>query len=307
MLYVEDNQEKRGRSIFKVMQNFFQYNGQGYLEFLMPEKADVDSVVATIYNSEGAIVSASVTYTSSSVSKLLQSPVSAGLSFLPLDSTSGIQPGKRYLLDGKEEFGGEFVTVRSLATGPTGVNLFRPTIAQHASGALLQGTSVKVLISGSSTETIEKNFYCKLAYEVNSEPQPELHKSFHVTRFVPVTNLSIEDLRDFDPQLGKKGLSGLHLKNLVDTAWEMILSRVGARGNMGGLVGSIDLTVPHSYLVRRLILENDPERKEQADAFSQRFNEEFEASMGVVAHDVDGDGIINPNERFRNTIRFSRA
>lgn len=287
------------------MTNFVQLNGQGYLDFLMPERADVGSVVATVYNSNGSVVSASATYTSSSVSTVLQSSVSGGVTFLPLDTTASIQSGKRYLLDGREDFGGEFVTIKNLTV--SGANLYRPTINSHASGSSFEGTLVKVLLSGSSTETVGNNFYCKVAYEVNSEPQAEIHKSFNVTRFVPVTNLSIEDLRDFDPQLGKKGLSGLHIKNLIDNAWEMILARIGARGNMGGLIGSVDLTNPHNYLVRRLILENDPERKEQADAFSQRFNEEFEASMGVAAHDADGDGSINPNERFRNTIRISRA
>jgi hypothetical protein len=288
------------------MINFFQYQGQGYLDFLLPSQADVGSIDATIYSSNGSVVSSSVEYTSSSVDTQVQAYVSGGVSFFNVDDPSGIQRGKRYLLDGSEEFGGEFVTVKSLGSGGR-VNLFRPTIYSHLSESTFQGTQVKVLISGSSTQTVGQHFYCTLAYETASEVQERLHKSFHVTRFVPVTNLSIEDLRDFDPQLGKKGLAGTHFNNLVENAWEMILSRVGARGNAGGLVGSIDLTVPHSYLVRRLILENDPERKEQADAMSQRFNEEFEASMSVASHDANGDGAINPNERFRNTIRIARA
>ena len=288
------------------MINFFQYQGQGYLDFLLPAQADVGSIDATIYSSNGSVVSSSVEYTSSSVDTNVQAYVSGGASFFNVDDIAGIQRGKRYLLDGPEEFGGEFVTVKSVETSGR-VNLYRPTIYSHVSESAFQGTLVKVLVSGSATETVGQHLYCTVDYEVSSEPQERLHKSFHVTRFIPVTNLSIEDLRDFDPQLGKKGLAGTHLNKLVENAWEMILSRVGARGNAGGLVGSIDLTVPHSYLVRRLILENDPERKEQADAFSQRFNEEFEASMGVATHDADGDGAINPNERFRNTIRFVRA
>jgi hypothetical protein len=47
--------------------------------------------------------------------------------------------------------------------------------------------------------------------------------------------------------------------------------------------------------------------KEHADMLSQRFNEEFESILGVAAIDANGDGRIQPWERFRNTITFRRA
>ena len=289
------------------MFNFVQFQGSGYLDFQLPVRADDGSIQATIYSSNGSILSSSVQFTSGTVDTTSDAEYEAGSSLIVLNSTSSIQKGKRYLFGGPEELQGEFVTVKRLGPADNAVTLMRPTINFHEVSSSFESTDVRVLVSGSSTNQVSTNNYCKLAFEYQAEAQPEFHKSFSVTRFIPVTNLSIEDLRDFDAQMGKKGLAGTNFSRLQEKAWEMILARVGARGNMGGIVGTVDLTTPHSYLVRRLILENDPANKEQADAMSQRFNEEFEAVFTVAAHDKDGDGAINPNERLRTTIRIIRT
>ncbi len=297
------------------MRHFVQFNSTGQLSFELPTRALSGSITGSIFNSNAGITAASASFTTSSINTFIQTAVSsAAMSVIVAGSITPVK-NHRYLIGISEEQNGEMVTLKSfsVAGGNTTLNLMRPLVFSYAAGEPVCDTTVVLSIPTGSTGQVRANNYATLQYIPSSSAgfstafADTIHKSFDVTRFIPVTTLSIEDMRDFDPQLAKKGLQGLSINNLMLKAWEMILGRVGGRGNMGGLIGSVDLTVPHSYLTRRLIAELDPEMKEYADSLSQRFNEEFESIIGVVAHDANGSGRIEPWMRLRNTITFRRA
>lgn len=297
------------------MRHFVQFQSTGFLSFELPTRALSGSITGSIFNSNAGITGVSASFTTSSINTTVQTAVSAAAMSLVVAGTIAPVKNHRYLIGVSEEQNGEFITLRSFTTsgGNTTLNLMRPLTFSYPAGEPVSDTTVVLTIGTGSTGQVNWNNYAKLEYIPSSSLgfaapfADSIHKSFDVTRFIPVTTLSVEDLRDFDPQLAKKGMQGLSVYNLMTKAWEMLLARVGARSNMGGIVGSVDLTVPHSYLTRRLIAELDPEMKEHADMLSQRFNEEFESILGVAAIDSTGDGRIQPWERFRNAIRFSRS
>lgn len=297
------------------MRNFIQFQSTGQLSFELPTRALSGSITGSVYNNRAGVTAVSASFTTSSINTILQTAVSGGaMSFI---ASGAITPLKnhRYLLGTSEEENGEMITLKSfsLSSGNTVFNLMRPLVFSHEAGQPVSDTTVVLTIPTGSTGLVSQNCYAIVEYIPSSSIgfansfADKIHKSFDVTRFIPVTTLSIEDIRDFDPQLAKKGLQGLSVNNLMLKAWEMILARIGGRGNMGGIVGSVDLTVPHSYLTRRLIAELDPEMKEYSDTLAQRFTEEFESILGVTAHDANGDGQIQPWERFRTSIRVTRS
>jgi hypothetical protein len=297
------------------MRHFIQFQSTGFLSFELPTRALSGSITGSIYNNNAGITQLSASFTTGSINTTVQTAVSAAAMSLVVAGTIAPVKNHRYLIGVSEEQNGEMITLKSfsVAGGNTTLNLMRPLVFSYAAGEPVADTTVVLTIPTGSTGLVSWNNYAKLEYIASSSLgfaapfSDSIHKSFDVTRFIPVTTLSVEDLRDFDPQLAKKGMQGLSVYNLMTKAWEMLLARVGARSNMGGIVGSVDLTVPHSYLTRRLIAELDPEMKEHADMLSQRFNEEFESILGVAAIDKNGDGRIQPWERFRQSIKFSRS
>lgn len=294
-----------------MSRNFIQLNNQGSLLFELPTKGVAGSLTGSIYNNNGSLLSTGSILTGST-DTILHSSCSSGDVSVQVNLSASPRKGFRFLIDGPEEGLGEMVTIKTFSVTSGShqtLNLMRPLIYSHAISSSFQDTSVTVTIPSSCTQTVGQNYYVKLDYIASGSATPaeSIVKSFDVARFVPVTTLSIEDLRDFDPQLGKKGLAGLNVNSLMKKAWELILARVGARGTMGGLVGSVDFSTPHSYLTRRMIAELDPEQKEYADMLAQRFNEEFEAVISVTPMDKNQDGSITPNEMIRNTIVWNRA
>ena len=297
------------------MRHFCQFQSTGFLSFELPTRALSGSITGSIYNNNAGITQLSASFTTSSINTTIQTAVSAAAMSVVVAGSITPVKNHRYLIGVSEEQNGEFITLRSFTTaaGNTTLNLMRPLTFSYPAGEPVADTTVVLTIGTGSTGQVSWNNYATLQYIPSSSLgfstafADTIHKSFDITRFIPITTLSIEDLRDFDPQLSKKGMQGLSLYNLMLKAWEMLISRIGARSNMGGVVGSVDLTVPHSYLTRRLIAELDPEMKEYADMLSQRFNEEFESILGVSAIDRSGNGSIQPWERLRNTISFKRA
>lgn len=297
------------------MRHFVQFQSTGFLSFELPTRALSGSITGSIYNNNGGITGVSASFTTSSINTTIQTAVSAAAMSVVVAGSITPVKNHRYLIGVSEEQNGEFITLKSFTTagGNTTLNLMRPLTFSYSAGEPVGDTTVVLTIGTGSTGQVNWNNYATLQYIPSSslgfatDFADTIHKSFDITRFIPITTLSIEDLRDFDPQLAKKGMQGLSVYNLMTKAWEMLLARVGARSNMGGIVGSVDLTVPHSYLTRRLIAELDPEMKEYADMLSQRFNEEFESILGVAAIDRSGDGRIQPWERFRQSVKFSRS
>lgn len=302
------------------MRNFIQFNSTGIINFELPVRPVPTQVTASIYNSNGSLLASNdagagvtlATVVAGSLNSLLYQSASAGANSLVIENpATSLTKGKHYLVGVSEAQNGEMVTVKNTSVaGPlTTINLMRPLIYSHETTEYISDTEVKVTVPASVTSNVSQNNYIKLAFtgSVSGLSEDAIHKSFDITRFIPVTTLSIEDLRDFDSQIGKKGLAGLQINSLMKKAWEVILARVGARGNMGGIVGSVDMTIPHSYLTRRMIAELDPEQKEYSDMLALRFNEEFEAIASVTPMDKNGDGNIQDFERFRNTISWVRT
>lgn len=256
-----------------------------------------------VYGPSGASVQTG-TATLDGVSTTLAASASASAQTVTLASGSGVAAGRRYFLGGTEENGGEVVTVRSVS-GAT-ATLVRPLQRAAASGATF--ASSRVTVSLNAIATVGRHYRLSLAYDVAAEPQAPWIVPFDVVRYVARTGLTLEDVRALDPQFAKRLPAGTWLPGLVERAWQMILARVASRIDPGALIGAVDLTTAHGYLVRALALETaGPENDAARALYAERFAQEFEAALTTTAVDNDQDGAVERNEGVYRSVSVARG
>lgn len=217
----------------------------------LDERPDASPTFAVLSSSGGSL--ATGTGTVDSVSTTLSSGIAAGAQTLSVASATGITVGSRYRLTGTESVGGEFVTVKSISG--TTITVARPVLYAHASGAAFASTRVSCVVPSSACTSPERDCRVDITYTVSSAARPVVSVSFDITRYRIETGLTLEHVRDLDPQLLKRAAPGTWWPAVIDAAWERIVASIGLQKDPGGLVGALDITQAHAIAVRLLIAE----------------------------------------------------
>lgn len=260
----------------------------------------------TVLSPQGGSL-ATGTGTVDSVSTTLSGALAAGATSLTVTSASGITVGRRYLVGGTEETGGEWVTVKSIAS--TTVALARPVLRAQASGATFYGTRISCAVTAAACATIARSCRVDITYLVSAAARPAVSVEFDVTRYALRSGLTIEHVRDLDPLLYKRASEGTVWHTLVSLAWERIVARIGLQKDPGGLVGALDLTQPHALMVQLLVAEQGMTEEHRARALDlrTRLDTELTAILASRAFDDDQDGAIESHEGFVRTINLRRG
>ena len=269
------------------------------------ERPDASPTFAVLSPSGGSL--ATGTGTVDSVSTTLAGAVAAGATQLAVTSATGITVGRRYLVGGTEETGGEWVTVKSLAS--TTVTLARPVLRAQANGATFYGTRVSCVVTAAACAEIARSCRVDITYLVSAAARPVVSVEFDVTRYALRSGLTIEHVRDLDPLLYKRASEGTVWHTLVAYAWERIVSRIGLQKDPGGLVGAIDLTQPHALMVQLLVAEQGTTEEHRAGAhhMGRGPGRERAAILASRAFDDDQDGAVEAHEGFVRTINLIRG
>lgn len=253
----------------------------------------------------GGTVQASTAASLSAVSTTLSAPAVAGAASVVVTSATDIVAGRRYLLGGAEESGGEWVTVRSVAS--TTVTLARRLIAARASGAAFVSTRVAFALPSIAT-------HGRAHRVVHSWPsaddRPDFVLPFDVCKWAPVSHLSTEDLRTLDPLLAKRLPASVWLPGLIEESWEMLCRHIAQRVEPGGIVGSVDLTTAHGYLARALLAEtagDDTEAAAYRDRMQARYAQERDSTLASLAYDEKQDGQATTTTGWVRTIQMQRG
>lgn len=257
--------------------------------------------------SESGAVLASGTATVDSVSTTLAAGASQGAQSISLTSATGVTIGRRYLLTGAEIVGGEWVTIRGLSG--TTATLARPLALSHASGASVVSTRVSCAVSAAACASVRRGCRVEITYTVSAATRPAVSVEFDITRYRLTTGLTLEHVRDLDPQLLKRAAAGTWWPAVISLAWERIVARIAQQHDPGGLVGAIDLTQPHAIMVRLIVAEQgaSDESRAQANDLRQRLDVELTQLLTSRAFDDDQDGAVESNEGFTKTIILKRA
>lgn len=278
------------------------YNQSYTLPLYLPARADA-TPTATVYTPAGGSLQ-TPTVTRDSVATTLSGSASAGASSVTVTSATGITVGRRYLLAGGEDAGGEEVTVKSISG--TTITLVRPLRLAAASGASFE--CARITLALSAITPVGRAYRVEIAWAVSTVSQPAFVADFDVVRYFPRSGLTAEQIRDFDPLFNKRLPAGTWIPGLLDKAWDMVLARVAQKVPPGGLAGSNDLTIPHAYLTRALLLETaGPEQSAEYERLMTRYTSELDVMLAASAVDNNQDGAIESNEGWYRSIDVARG
>ena len=253
----------------------------------------------------GGVVQASAAASLDAVSTTLSASADAGALSVTVTSATGITVGRRYLLAGSEDAGGEVVTVRSVAS--TTVTLARRLLSARASGVSFASSRVSFALPAIASP--ERAYRVEYTYP-GADDRPGVAVPFDVTRWTPVTSLTLEDVRDIDPLVVKRLPAGLWLPALRDDAWEMLCRHIATRIDPGSVVGTVDLTVAHGYLVRALLAESagdGPEVSAYRERMARRYAEERDGVLGTLAVDRGQDGSATLRDAWTRHLPIMRG
>ena len=287
--------------------NFIQKDKQGSFICYLPKIPDATSITASIYQPSGTEDgTATVTYTATTAS--LMSGSQPGDYILYASSTSFLKRGDKFIVTNTSQDIGtvEFVTIKSFNTTSNTVTTSRQILLEHLYGDIIGSSKLKITIPSSKTGTIGKGYRVQISYNVGGEAQDPITVPFQVTRYLPISNLTIEHLRDLDPTLAKKIPSGFNFEEVKSFTWNAVLSRVAANYSPGALVGTIDLTLPHSYYVKMIMFESaGVDYDSQRELMATRFDIELKHALAASTFDENQDG--NANESYVQKIQLYRV
>ncbi len=254
---------------------------------------------------QGGVLQASAAASLDAVNTTLGASADAGALSVVVTSASGITVGRRYLLAGAEDAGGEVVTVRSISS--TTITLARRILTARASGVSF--ASSRVTFALPALPSPDRAYRVEYTYPV-ADDRPSVAVPFDVTRWTPVTSLTLEDVRDIDPLVVKRLPAGLWLPALRDDAWEMLCRHIATRIDPGAVVGTIDLTVAHGYLVRALLAESagdGPEVTAYRERMATRYAEERDGVLGTLAVDRGQTGAASLRDAWTRHLPIMRG
>ena len=287
--------------------NFLLYNASGSFHVHLPQKADAGSVTASFYlPSGGSNGTGSITL--DTASSTVNAAANAGAISLNVGSTTNFKVGHRYIVGNTDpdDYSAEFLTIKSKTTNT--IRLMRPLLWDHAANDPLVSSQVNIDLAPAQTLEIGAGHRVEISYKVSGSVQPIHVEAFTVARYMPISHLNIETLRDFDPTLSKKIPSGLSWEDLKTQSWEMLLNRIAINYSPGSLVGTVILTQAHAYLCRMLLAElAGPDYMEYRNLMAQRFDEELKFALGACVFDANQDGSTNgKNDRYIHQMKIIR-
>ena len=260
---------------------------------------------------QGGVLQASAAATPDAVNTTIAASADAGALSVTVTSASGITVGRRYLLAGAEDAGGEVVTVRSISS--TTITFARRILTARASGATF--ASSRVTFALPALPSPDRAYRVEYTYPV-ADDRPSVAVPFDVTRWTPVTSLTLEDVRDIDPLVVKRLPAGLWLPALRDDAWEMLCRHIATRIDPGAVVGTIDmvgtvdLRTAHGYLVRALLAESagdGPEVTAYRERMATRYAEERDGVLGTLAVDRGQTGAASLRDAWTRHLPIMRG
>lgn len=283
---------------------FVEVNRAGSLTVTLPRRPSAAGS-ATVRTASGGTIQTIATPVLGTTDTTIAGAVVAGAQQLTVTSATGIQVGRRYLLGGPEEFGGETVTVRGI--DGTTVTLAQRLMSAWPIGAAFESTDVTFAVNAIANPA--RGYRVEYAWP-EGDGQPAVSVPFDVTRFTPVSHLSIADLRALDSIIAKRIPPGTWLPDVVAAAWKTLCLHIAQKVDPGGCVGTLDLTVAHGYLVRALLAEvagSSDEVTKYRLLMEERYADERDAVLAANPYSPDQSASTSTRTGFSRTIHIQRS
>lgn len=285
---------------------FLPCNTDATIDFDLKDRPDVGTLNVALYSSVGSVVSSSLPYTLNPVSASITAAVSPGATTLTLDSSANVARRSIYLVEDTEENGGEQVTVKSISGNA--LTLLQPILMTHPSGSAFYSTRATVSLLGAAIPNPQANYRLQFTYKRFGVTQAPEFLSFDVVRYNPVSYLTIESMRTLAPAFNKYVSGAANWQAIKDRTWDMLLIRIKSNVSPGSIIGTLDLTSAHAYLVESILAEQaGSDFADYAVAKSRRAFEELNSTLSVSAVDNNMDGVVSPSEGYWTSVKLVRG
>lgn len=220
----------------------------------------------------------------------------AGDTSFTLDSLSGLRINSLYAV--KNSTYEQLVSIARMNPSTKEVFLHRPLEQDFASGSLISSPTVTF----SFTSTVDFNIGNRIEFHYHDFYGDEQIETipFNALPYHLKTDASIETVAALDGQIAEKLNSGVNFDTLKNATWEMVVARVHANKAVGTLVGTVNLTNAHSFMILAQLAQGaGPEYLEYRNSLLKRFEEELHSTLSSLQTFGDENGITKQKDWFR--------
>lgn len=227
----------------------------------------------------------------------------AGDNSFIVDSLSGLRLNTPYVV--KNSVYEQLISISKIDITTKEITLYRPLQQDFASGSLL------------SSPTVTFSFTSTLQFNIGNRIELHYHDFYgdeHIET-IPFNSLpyhlksdaSIETVAALDGQIVDKLSIGTNFDSLKEATWDMVVTRVHANKAVGTLVGTVNLTNAHSFLILAQMAQGaGPEYLEYRNSLLKRFEEELVATLSAIQTFGNEQGQTKQRDWFK-TVEIVRA
>lgn len=259
------------------------------------------AVTASAYSPSGGSVSVSVT--SQSLSIGLTANAYAGDNEFTIDSISGLKLDTQYVI--KNSTYENLFAIKKIDPSTKTIQSFRPLQQDFASGSAV--VSPTLLFSFPDSLDYQLGYRLELEYLDFYGDRKFETLAFNAVPYSLKSDLTLEILAAHDGLVEQKIASETNFSAMKEATWDSIVARVHTNKDLGTLVGTINLTTPHAYLMLVQLAQGaGPEFLEYRNMLARRFEEELNLVLTSVQTFGNSTGQTKQKDWFR-TVQIVRA
>lgn len=262
----------------------------------------------TVRGPDGAVYVNAATATLDPVDTTLSSSASIGATTIAVTSATSVIRGRKYLLGTAASELQEMVRIRNISG--TTLTVFRPLVYAHASGAEFMGTRLSFAVTSAQATTLFWDGSAEWNWTADGSAARDRRTRTAVECVLqPLERLATaNDMQIRDPKFYRKIDSESDVDELLDTAFEDVISQVSPQTHARTIQGSDGFILPTVY---RALWLAACQFGEPFAYLRDIYNTEWERSIALLKAnfpaDNDQDGFVESHERAFSSVRFERA
>lgn len=255
----------------------------------------ITNITASCYDPNNQSVS--VTAAKQTITSGITVDATAGDDSFTLSSLTGLRLDGVYVLknDGvyEQQFG-----ISRMNSSTKLVTPFRPLQQDFPSGSTIESPTITFTFADALPFML--GYRIELHYhDFFGDPKYETI-SFNAVPYSLKSDVTLESLAALDGMVNDKIPVGTNFNALKEACWDMVIARVHANKDMGTLVGTINLTNAHSFMILAQLAQSaGPEFLEYRNSLLRRFEEELHSTLSSIQTFGTSQGVTKQKDWFR--------
>lgn len=219
----------------------------------------------------------------------------AGDNSIFVDSLTSLRINSLYAI--KNSTYEQLISIAKINPSTKEITLHRPLTQDFASGSLFSSPTITFTFPNPVTFQLGNRIEVHYHDFYNDEQIETL--SFNSLPYGLKTDASIETVSALDGQFQDKLNIGMNFEALKQATWEMVVARVHSNKELGTLVGTVNLTNAHSFMILAQVAQSaGPEYLEYRSSLLRRFDEELKSTLSALQTFGTEDGVTKQKDWF---------